>query len=70
MDKYHDIIMIVYDLVVAEEKKHVAEEDKKFDEDVFLLKEFTLEEMGINSTQLLPRSKAEKKRRGQTMSVP
>lgn len=37
LDNYHEVLMTVYDLVVAEEKLCAAEVGRKFDEGIFLV---------------------------------
>lgn len=47
---YYEVHMIVYDIIVAEERQRVAKKGRIFDEGIYLVEEFSPKEMGIIST--------------------
>lgn len=49
---YHKALLTIYDIVILEERRFVAEEGTSFDEGSYFLNEFSNEEGDILSTEI------------------
>lgn len=60
LENYHEALMAIYDIIVVEEQQCATDEGRAFNEGVFMVEEFSHEEMSIISTFLSTRAETEK----------
>lgn len=60
LDNYHEALLVVYDIVIMEERDFSTKEGFVFDEDAYFQDEFSNEEKDILSTELVASERARK----------